>query len=142
MQVYLTHGRDCKMKLLTILCLLISLNIQAQKKTFTQYIEDNPDKVNHFSCGFLIGVTANALTEEITTSKTLGLISGVAFGILAGHLKETYDKNHGGFYSKPDLKATILGTVLGSVSIRIIFGNSVHRKKVDKQFYDLVNDNN
>ena len=93
------------------------------------YMKLNEDKINHASCGYVIGFSANCAMYEISKNKTIGFFSGLAVGILAGHLKETYDKNNGCLYNKKDLRATIYGAFLGSLTIRLTLWNSIHRKK-------------
>jgi len=96
------------------------------------------DKVAHFSCGYLISSYTNIQTYELLsftqmntkTAKAVSLITGVGMGVLAGHLKETYDRRHGGTYNMADLRATIYGSIAGSITIRLILWNSFPRSKL------------
>jgi len=116
------------------------------------------DKFNHVYVGALIGLTANGLVSDFVPAitnkeydpdgmieipskyKLIGMISGVCIGTLAGHLKEKYDVRQGGIYNRQDLKATMLGALIGSVSFRIILGNSISRHQVPKQYLEVLND--
>ena len=123
-----------KKLLTTIIIILLTLNLNAQ-------IQD--DKINHFSVGYLIGAVSNIQTYELLsmtninpkTSKVISFGVGVGMGLLAGHLKEKYDSNHEGVYNKQDLKATTVGSLSGSLTVRLILWNSVPRKSLPKDVY-------
>lgn len=120
--------------ILTSLFILFSTNIFSQEN---YYFGIKEDKFKHLSCGYGIGFAANCIGYEISKNKTVGFISGIALSTLAGHLKEVNDRHNGKIYSKSDLKATILGGIVGSVTIRIGLWNSRHRKTLTMQ--ELVN---
>jgi hypothetical protein len=126
-------------KILTILLIFISLNSFSQK-TFNEFYNDNRDKINHFTAGYIIGYAGNVSIYEITKNKHIAFVSGIGLSILAGHLKEVYDSKHGGIYNKNDFIATSSGGIVGSFTIRIIIGKSKHRKLVTMQeWYDYEN---
>ena len=114
---------------LTLILFLIPFVLSAQ-------IEQ--DKINHFSCGFLIAGISNAETYNLLKdtnlkpwqSKTIALIVGSGIGILAGHAKEKYDENNEGIYNRKDFDATAYGAVFGSISVRLVVWNSIPESHV------------
>ena len=122
-------------RLLLILITFISLSIKSQEIYILGFKED---KVKHFTCGYMIGFTSNCIAYEITKNKTIGLVSGIAFSTLAGHLKENYDRNNGKIYNKSDFNATLCGGISGSFTIRLVLWNSVYRKRVTMEQYWII----
>jgi len=120
-------------KLLSIILLFISVSSISQSKTISQLINENPDKVNHFSVGYLIRFSSNAIIDEITKNKHIAFVGGIALSVLAGHLKECYDKKNTNNYSRNDFIATSIGGAFGSVTVRLIIGKSTHRKIAAKK---------
>jgi len=120
---------------LSIAIFLFSLNCFSQSKTIAQLFNENPDKVNHFTVGYMIGFSSNAIIDEITKNKHIAFVCGIALSVLAGHLKETYDKKNNNNYSRNDFIATSIGGAFGSVTVRLIIGKSVHRKIAAKKGY-------
>jgi len=100
------------------------------------------DKVNHACIGTMIGWTSNTLVWAATDRKLISFISGVGMSYLAGHLKEDYDMRHGGFYNNQDIKATVIGGVIGSGIISIIMIPTIPRRKVPKEYQYLYDDEN
>jgi len=80
-------------------------------------LEFKEDKINHFSCGYIIGYGGNLIGYKITKNKTIGLISGVILSSLAGHLKEKYDSENEGIYNKKDLLNTSLGGIEPEIDV-------------------------
>lgn len=87
------------------------------------------DKEAHLAFGTFFGVAGNGIVWELTGNKTLAFGSGVLLGSGVGIAKELYDKNRTGF-SNQDLKYTIAGAILGSLSLRLIINKGIHRKNV------------
>lgn len=94
-------------KILLILLLLIAFNSYSQKV----------DKVAHFGVGYVIGATTSALTSKQTPLVCISI--GVCSGFVVGTAKEIYDYLDYGKFNFKDLGATVLGSGLGSVTIRI-----------------------
>lgn len=87
-------------------------------------------KIEHIVAGFIIGGTGNFIVYKLTDNKTIGLISGTALSILAGHIKEKLDEKNGKYYSTNDLMYTSFGGLGGSITVRVIIGNKERKKKV------------
>ena len=105
---------------------LLAFAQMPQKRIFG--IEE--DKVNHFTAGYMIGFVTTAVTWKFTERKWIAVVSGIAVSSLAGHLKESYDMKHGGFYNNKDLKATVIGGLSGTITIRLLLINIVPKRKV------------
>ena len=84
------------------------------------------DKEAHLAFGTFFGIAGNGIVWELTGNKTLAFGSGVLLGSGIGIAKKLYDKN----FSTMDLKYTIAGAILGSLTIRIAINKGVHRKNI------------
>jgi hypothetical protein len=89
-----------------ILFLLISFNSISQQV----------DKVAHFGVGYVLGATSSALTNK--QKPIVNISIGVGTGLIIGTAKELYDKSKGGQFNYKDLGATVLGSALGTITIR------------------------
>jgi hypothetical protein len=116
---------------------MLSINLFCQNEKLNLGSED---KINHFSCGYIIGLSGNCIGYEISKNKTIGLLSGIILSSTAGILKENYDRNNGGKFNNQDLKSTVIGGLSGSLTIRIILWNSIHRKKATMGQYFEANE--
>jgi hypothetical protein len=74
------------------------------------------DKVAHFGVGYVLGATSSALTNK--QKPIVNISIGVGTGLVVGTCKELYDKSKGGQFNYKDLGATVLGSVLGTITIR------------------------
>lgn len=101
------------MKTLTIIALLFASSSYAQIKT---------DKVAHFGVGYVVGATTGAITLINSNGKNewwKSLAVGFGSGLVIGTGKELYDQHKYGGFDWQDLGATVLGSTLGSVTIKI-----------------------
>jgi hypothetical protein len=89
-----------------ILFLLISFNSNSQQV----------DKVAHFGVGYVLGATSSALTNK--QKPIVNISIGIGTGLIIGTAKELYDKSKGGQFNYKDLGATVLGSALGTITIR------------------------
>lgn len=99
------------MKALVLIALLITSTSQAQIQT---------DKVAHFGVGYVSGAIAAGITKptKLTWFKSIAL--GFGTSAVLGVGKEFYDQSKGKEFSYKDIGATVMGGVLGSVSIKIV----------------------
>ena len=74
------------------------------------------DKVAHFGVGYVASATTSALMSKQTPWKNIAI--GIGSSVVLGTAKELYDYNKKGVFNYKDLGATVLGGVLGSVTIR------------------------
>jgi len=74
------------------------------------------DKVAHFGVGYVIGATSSALTNK--QKPIVNISIGFGAGLVVGTAKELYDKSKGGQFNYKDLGATVLGSALGTITIR------------------------
>ncbi len=118
--------------LIFILIFNVSINCFAQFETKHSQKQDN---LNHFGAGFMIGSIGNCVGYEIFQNKTAGLITGIVLSSTAGYLKEKYDEKNGKIFNKSDFTSTVYGGITGSVTIRFVLWNSIHRKKCTMQQY-------
>jgi hypothetical protein len=93
---------------------LLSVSLQAQDIAY--------DKQMHLYAGAVIGSFTYAFTYDITRNHNKAMILSIAAGTVAGITKELYGMYDikGNRFDMDDLAATIVGTVLGSITIRII----------------------
>jgi hypothetical protein len=113
-----------KIKLLVILVLFpFFLNAQINRDK----------KIEHIVAGYLIGGTGNFLVYKLTDNKTVGLISGVALSLLAGHIKEKLDEKNGKYYSTNDLMYTSFGGLGGSITVRVIIGKKERKRNIPNE---------
>jgi len=117
--------------ILILSCFVYSVNSQIE-----------PDKLNHASAGFMIAFTSNAFTWKATDRKLVGFFAGVGMSYLAGHLKEDYDMRNGGKYDNQDIKATVIGGIIGSGIVTIILIPSVPKRKLPLEYHYLLDDEN
>lgn len=96
-----------------ILFLLISSNANSQQV----------DKVAHFGVGYVIGETSSALTNK--QKPIVNISIGIGTGLIVGTAKEIYDKSKGGQFNYKDLGATVLGSALGTITIRYTIRKTV-----------------
>ena len=109
---------------------------------FTAQAQIAPDKLNHATAGFMISGASNALTWKFTERKIVAFGVGVGMSALAGHLKEKNDVQFGGNYDKADLKATIIGGVIGSSIVSLITLKCVPKRKLPLEYHYLLDDEN
>lgn len=124
-----------KKLILTSIILVFLTSSQAQLK-----IEQ--DKVNHATAGLMIAYSSNALTYHFTERKIVAFVSGVGLSYLAGHLKEDYDMRQGGFYNNKDIKATVIGGLIGSTITSLITLRCVPKRKLPLEYHYLLDDEN
>lgn len=106
-------------KLLIALLLAQSANAQVQT-----------DKVAHFGTGYVAGSVSNSIVLINSNGKhewwkSVGV--GIGSGLIIGTGKELYDQWKYGGFDWVDLGSTVLGSTLGSVTIKISI-NSYLRK--------------
>jgi len=89
-----------------ILFLLISFNAISQQV----------DKVAHFGVGYFLGATSSALTSK--QKPIVNISIGIGTGLIIGTAKELYDYRVKGTFNYKDLGATVLGSALGTITIR------------------------
>ena len=80
------------------------------------------DKVAHFGVGYIAGSISSGITLINSNGKNewLKAISvGTASGIILGTAKEVYDYKNNGPFDWKDLGATVLGSTLGSITVKI-----------------------
>jgi hypothetical protein len=122
-----------------LILLLILTSVLYTTKGQMKWTED---KINHACIGTMIGWTSNTLVWGATDRKLISFISGVGMSYLAGHLKEDFDMRHGGFYNNQDIRATVIGGVIGSGIISIIMLPSVPKRKLPLEYHYLLDDEN
>lgn len=83
------------------------------------------DKVAHFGIGYAIGATTTALTSK--QKPIVSISAGFLSGTLVGVGKELYDAQGHGTPSFKDALWTSIGSVLGSVTVRVGI-NQYHKK--------------
>ncbi len=105
-----------------MLAILFLTSLQAQAQI------NRDKKIEHIAAGYVIGSAGNYLVYKLTDNKTVGLISGVALSLLAGHLKEEYDRRHDKYYSNTDLMYTGIGGIGGSVTIHFVIKKREKKK--------------
>lgn len=90
--------------------------------SITSFTQIQTDKVAHFGVGYITGVASSSIILTHTKGKNEWFKSvgiGIGTGIVIGTGKELYDEwKYNGFDFK-DLGVTVLGSALGSVSIKI-----------------------
>jgi hypothetical protein len=94
-----------KMKTL-IIFLFLSLSCNGQQV----------DKVAHFGVGYVIGATSSAVTNK--QKPIVNISIGIGTGLVVGTAKELYDYRVKGQFNYKDLGATVLGSALGTITIR------------------------
>lgn len=80
------------------------------------------DKVAHFGVGYVAGSISSGVTLINSNGKNEWLKSisvGTASGIILGTTKEVYDYKNNGPFDWKDLGVTVLGSTLGSITIKI-----------------------
>lgn len=80
------------------------------------------DKVAHFGVGYISGAITSSITLIHSNGKNewfKSLSIGTASGVLLGTAKELYDYRSYGKFDWYDLGFTVLGSALGSVTIKI-----------------------
>ena len=89
------------------------------------------DKVLHNYAGAGASIIGGYAIYKITNKPALGYAGGFALGVLAGIVKERYDKSQGREFSNLDLQATAWGSAIGTVVLIIPIKHN--RKKKYKQ---------
>jgi len=74
------------------------------------------DKVAHFGVGYVLGATSSAVTNK--QKPIINISIGVGTGLIIGTAKELYDYRVKGQFNYKDLGATVLGSALGTITIR------------------------
>ena len=74
------------------------------------------DKTMHMIAGNVISTGVGYTMYEITDKPALSVGIGFFSGVLAGVLKEAYDKQQGRVFNNQDLTATIWGSLIGSLN--------------------------
>ena len=101
------------MKTLTLIALLFASSSFAQIKT---------DKVAHFGVGYVAGSLTTGTALSLGNGKGewwKSLAVGFGSGLIIGTGKELYDQHKYSGFNWQDLGATVLGSTLGSVTIRV-----------------------
>ena len=79
-------------------------------KKIIQFIVTIPhDKLLHIMAGFIIAMSVLRIIAFTDISGFLARAIALLVVIVAGILREIYNKNHGGVFDKKDLFATIFG---------------------------------
>ena len=77
------------------------------------------DKQKHFVAGSVIGgVSILMMNKKVHNKKTKFWVA-VGTSLVAGVLKETYDKNNGGKFDWEDVGYTVGGGIVGSFTINL-----------------------
>ena len=100
-------------KLFTIIALTVLTYGNAQIKT---------DKVAHFGIGYVAGSLTTATTLALGNGKGewwKSVSVGIGTGVIIGTAKELYDFKDYGRFDWKDLGWTVLGSALGSVTIKV-----------------------
>lgn len=86
--------------------------------------------------GAVIGLSCNYIAYELTENKAFAFITGVGVSALVGCVKESYDLKHTGIYSYGDIRATVIGGIIGSsvVSLITLTGKPRRKQSVDFEF--------
>jgi len=87
-----------------------------------QMYSQQVDKFAHLGVGYIAGATTSATTLIFSNGKneTLKSLSvGIGSGVILGTAKEIYDFKSYGVFNWKDLGATVLGSALGSITIKI-----------------------
>lgn len=95
------------MKHLIVILLLLPLSLFSQLDDLTKH------KIAGNIISTSVGVGMYKLTDKPFLSVSVGFLSGV----LAGVLKEQYDKSHNGVSSKEDIYATTWGSLIGGMIV-------------------------
>ena len=103
---------------------------------FCQFKAITPAQKPRVIEGAVIGLSCNTITYKFTENKAFAFIAGVGSAYLAGVLKERYDLKHTGIYSYGDIRATIIGGIIGSslASLITITGKPKRKQPVDFEF--------
>ena len=97
------------------------------------------DKTKHVYAGTFISIGSGATINYFTHKHALSVVSGVLIGCTAGVLKEVYDKNNGGTCDNWDAGATIWGSLLGGISLRVYLDCQDKRNNLEKRKLDYYN---
>ena len=95
------------------IALLLASSTHAQIQT---------DKVAHFGVGYVTGAVSSSIVLINSNGKNewfKSLAVGFGSGLIIGTGKELYDQWKYGGFNWVDLGATVLGSTLGSVTIKI-----------------------
>lgn len=104
---------------------------------FTTSAQIQTDKVAHFGVGYMSGAMTSGLVTAFGNGKNEWVKSigfGTLTGVVLGTGKELYDKHQGRPFDIKDLGATVVGSLVGSVSVKIIVDLS--RKKHTKSVWN------
>ena len=94
------------------------------------------DKLKHKIAGNVISTGVGFTMYKLTDKPTLSVFTGILSGVLAGALKETYDKSQGRKFDNEDLAATCWGSLIGGlITIPMIDINRKNRKLKTITFY-------
>jgi hypothetical protein len=111
-------------KHLKLAALALLLSVSATGQSFKSYHGTSNDwspfhndKAKHIAVGALIGASAWSVAEE--EGHKYPLLHGLFWALLAGAIKENYDKNHGGRPEYADVFWTGMGAVLVVVPIKL-----------------------
>ena len=104
---------------------------------FTTTAQVQTDKVAHFGVGYMSGAMTSGLITSFGNWKN-EWVKSVGFGTLAGVIlgtgKELYDQHQGRPFDIKDLGATVVGSLVGSITVKIVVDFS-RKKIVEKSFW-------
>ena len=84
--------------------------------------------------GAVIGLSCNTITYKFTENKTFAFIAGVGVPALAGCVKESYDLKRTGIYSYGDIRAAVIGGIIGSSLVSLITVTDKPKRKQSVDF--------
>lgn len=112
-------------RLLLVLMLCAPLSGQkSYRGTSNDWSPFHNDKAKHIAVGALIGASAWAVAEN--RGYKYPILHGLFWALLAGAIKENYDKNHGGRPEYADVFWTGAGAVLVAIPIRLSRNEKKH----------------
>jgi uncharacterized protein YfiM (DUF2279 family) len=111
-------------KKLLILSVLLTNTLLAQK------IEK--DKFQHFVAGAGISAVTYTMVYDLTESRTKATLFSIGTASAAGMLKELYDRRTGKVFDRQDLKYTIAGAIIPTVTLRITLGKGKKKEIIKK----------
>ena len=78
----------------------------------------NADKLLHFIAGLIVAEVVTGVLSHF--ARLYAMIVGLVASVVAGYLKELWDRNHGGVSSDKDFLATIIGGSVGTILMLIV----------------------
>jgi uncharacterized membrane protein len=94
-----------------------SQDFKSYRGTSNDWSPFHSDKAKHVAVGALIGASAWSVAEK--EGHKYPILHGLFWALLAGAIKENYDRHHGGRPEYADVFWTGIGAVLVAVPIKI-----------------------